>query len=233
MTDNSRRTVITGFLWRFAERCGAQGTAFIVSVILARLLEPEDYGMIALVTVFTSILQVFVNSGFGGALIQKKNADDLDFSSVFYFNAVMCITMYILIFCSAPFIAGFYGQPQLMLVIRVSGLLIVISGVKNIQQAYVSRHMLFKKFFFSTLGGTLGAAATGIGMAYFGCGVWRLSARCWLMLWQIQLSCGLQQAGGQRKCFLLHGSKACFLLDGKCLPHRYLIRYTIICRGLS
>ena len=82
------QVMISNLFWRFAERCGAQGISFIVSIILARLLEPELYGMIALVTVFTSILQVFVDSGMGNALIQKKNADDLDFSTVFYFNFI-------------------------------------------------------------------------------------------------------------------------------------------------
>ena len=80
MKDN----VVTGFLWRFLERCGAQGVALIVSIVLARLLEPEAYGIIAIVTIFTSIMNVFIDSGLGNALIQKKDADDLDFSTVFF-----------------------------------------------------------------------------------------------------------------------------------------------------
>ena len=79
------KSVLSNLLWRFAERCGAQGVAFVVQIVLARLLAPDVYGTIALVTVFTTILQVFVDSGLGNALIQKKDADDLDFSSVFYF----------------------------------------------------------------------------------------------------------------------------------------------------
>ena len=78
------QSVLKNFLWRFAERCGAQLVTFIVSVVLARILAPEDYGKIALITVFTTIMQVFVDSGLGLALIQKKDADDLDFSSVFF-----------------------------------------------------------------------------------------------------------------------------------------------------
>ena len=78
--------VVHNFIWRFAERSGAQLVTFIVSIVLARILAPEDYGKIALITVFTTIMQVFVDSGLGTALIQKKDADDLDFSSVFYFN---------------------------------------------------------------------------------------------------------------------------------------------------
>ena len=169
--------VVTNLLWRFLERCGAQGVTFIVSIILARLLDPEIYGTVALVTVFTTIMQVFVDSGMGNALIQKKDADDLDFSSVFYFNLVVCSFLYLVMFLTAPLIANFYEDPELTPVIRVLSLILIISGVKNVQQAYVSRHMMFKRFFFSTLGGTIGAAVVGIIMAYLGFGVWALVAQ--------------------------------------------------------
>ena len=95
---NSRREAAAGFLWRFGERICAQGTAFVISVLLARILEPSVYGTVALVTVFTAILQVFVDSGMGNALIQKKNADNLDFSSVFYFNIAACLILYAVMF---------------------------------------------------------------------------------------------------------------------------------------
>ena len=174
MTGDS---VISGFFWRFAERCGAQGVTFVVSIVLARLLDPSVYGTVALVTVFTTIMQVFVDSGMGSALIQKKDADDLDFSSVFYFNLMMCSVLYLIMFVAAPFIAAFYKTPELTSVVRVLSLILIISGVKNVQQAYVSKNMLFKKFFFSTLGGTIGAAIVGITMAYLGFGVWALVAQ--------------------------------------------------------
>lgn len=174
---NTNQKVINNFLWRFLERCGAQGVTFIVSIVLARLLDPSVYGTIALVTVFTTIMQVFVDSGMGTALIQKKDADDLDFSSVFWFNLVMCSVLYIIMFMIAPLIAAFYKMPELTPIVRVLSLILVISGVKNVQQAYVSRHMMFKRFFFSTLGGTIGAAIVGIAMAYLGYGVWALVAQ--------------------------------------------------------
>lgn len=172
-----KKTVATGFLWRLAERFGAQGVTLVVSIVLARLLDPEVYGTLALVTVFTSILQVFVDSGFGSALIQKKDADDLDFSSVFYFNIAICLLLYAGMFFAAPWIAAFYNRPELVPVVRVMSLILVISGVKNVQQAYVSRTMQFKRFFFATLGGTIGAAVLGIWMAYRGYGVWALVAQ--------------------------------------------------------
>ncbi|MDD5854181.1 MAG: lipopolysaccharide biosynthesis protein [Lachnospiraceae bacterium] len=172
-----RSSIISNFIWRFAERCGAQMVSFVVSIVLARILVPEDYGTIALVTVFTTILQVFVDGGLGTALIQKKDADDLDFSSVFYFNFIVCILLYCVMFLAAPVIAAFYNDSSLILIVRVISLTIVISGIKGIQQSYVSRHMLFKRFFFSTLGGTIFSAFLGIGMAYAGLGVWALVAQ--------------------------------------------------------
>lgn len=177
MNGVESNNVLKNFIWRFAERCGAQLVTFIVSIVLARILAPEDYGKIALITVFTTILQVFVDSGLGTALIQKKNADELDFSSVFYFNFVVCIILYIGMFLAAPFIAQFYNDLSLTPIIRVISLTIIISGVKGIQQSYVSKNMLFKRFFYSTLGGTVFSAALGIGMAWAGAGVWAIVAQ--------------------------------------------------------
>ena len=173
----NNKSVISNFFWRFAERCGAQIVTFVVSIVLARILTPEDYGQIALITVFTTIMQVFVDSGLGTALIQKKDADDLDFSSVFYFNFVVCLVLYVIMFMAAPVIANFYNDFSLTPIIRVISLTIVISGVKGIQQSYVSRNMLFKRFFYATLGGTVFSAFLGIGLAYAGFGVWAIVAQ--------------------------------------------------------
>lgn len=156
------------------ERGGSQAVSFVVSIVLARLLEPELYGSIALVLVITSILQVFVDSGMATALIQKKDTDDLDFSSVFYFNLAFCLLLYAGLFLAAPLIGRFYGDSSLVPVIRVLGITIVVSGVKNVQQAYVAKTMQFRRFFFATLGGTLFSAAVGIAMAYMGYGIWAL-----------------------------------------------------------
>lgn len=177
MENELKKKTISSMFWRFLERCGAQGVTFLVTIVLARLLAPEVYGLMALVTVFTAVLQVFVDSGMGSALIQKKDADDLDFSSVFFFNLVMCITLYLLLFFCAPFIAAFYNNPELTSVIRVLGITLLIAGVKNVQQAYVSRKLQFKRFFFATLGGTIGAAVLGITLAYMGFGIWALVAQ--------------------------------------------------------
>ncbi|MBQ2960852.1 MAG: lipopolysaccharide biosynthesis protein [Oscillospiraceae bacterium] len=172
--NDKKQLVFTNLIWRFMERCGAQLVSFVVSIVLARLLEPELYGTIALVTVITAILNVFVDSGMANALIQKKDSDDLDFSSVFYFNVCFCLVLYAGLFVCAPLISRIYKMPDLVPIIRVLGLTIVVSGVKNVQQAYVSKTMQFRRFFFSTLGGTLFSAVVGIAMAYMGYGIWAL-----------------------------------------------------------
>lgn len=170
----SKEKVFSNLIWRFLERTGAQFVALVVSIVLARILSPEDYGTIALITVFINILNVFVDSGLGSALIQKKDADNTDFSTVFYTNVIFCIALYILMFVISPFLAEFYSRPELVPIIRVLSITILVSGVKNIQQAYVSRMLQFRKFFFSTLAGTIIAAVAGIWMAYHGFGVWAL-----------------------------------------------------------
>lgn len=171
---NQSKNVLSNFIWRLAERSGAQLVQLIVSIILARLLAPTDYGTVALMNVFIGILGIFINCGLGSSLIQKKDADDTDFSSVFYAQMVLCLLIYVLLFTAAPFIAEFYEMQEMTAMIRVSGLTLVIAGVKNIQTSYVAKTMQFKRFFFATLGGTIGAAFIGIGMAFAGFGAWAL-----------------------------------------------------------
>lgn len=175
--EDAKKKTVNGFIWRFFEKWGAQAIVFVVSIILARKLEPSAYGTVALANVFIAILGVFVDSGLGNALIQKKNADDLDFSSMFYFNVTMCLVLYAVMFFAAPAIARFYEDMKLVALIRVSSLTLIVSGVKNVQHAYVSRHMLFKRFFFASLGGTIIAAAVGITMAFMGYGAWAIIAQ--------------------------------------------------------
>ena len=169
-----RSTIVSNMLWRFLERVGAQAVGFIVGIILARLLDPSVYGQIALVNVFIIILQVFIDSGLGNALIQKEEVDDLDYSSVFTFNIIACVFVYIVLFVMSTSVALFLGDPSLTLVVRVAGLTIIVSGVKNIQQAYISKNMMFKKFFFSTSIGTIISAVISIYLAFSGYGIWAL-----------------------------------------------------------
>lgn len=173
----SRKSVLSNLFWRFSERTAAQGVSFVVSVVLARMLTPEDYGLVGLITVFISIATVFVSSGFGSALIQKENVTQRDYSSVFFFSILMGVVMYIALFFTAPIIANFYKEPLLIAVIRILALSLIIGGINSVQQAYVSRTMQFKRFFYSTIIGTVISAIIGIYMAYRGAGVWALVAQ--------------------------------------------------------
>lgn len=174
---NDSTSISTNILWRLAERFGAQGVSFIVSVVLARLLEPSVYGTVALITVITNILNVFVSSGLSTALIQKQRADDLDFTTVFVFNICMSLVLYTGLFFSAPAVAKFYEMPQMLPVIRVLSLTVVLGGINGIQQAYISKKMWFHLFFRATIGGTVCSAFVGVGMAYAGFGVWALAGQ--------------------------------------------------------
>lgn len=172
-----QKKVFSGLMWKFGERIGAQAVSFLVSIVLARLLLPSDYGVIALITIFIDIANVFVSSGFGSALVQKRDADEIDFSSVFYFSIAMSWALYGVVFLAAPAVARFYGQEILTPVLRVMALKLPLAGVNSVQHAYVQKQMLFKRFFFSTLIGTVGSAAVGIAMAYMGFGPWALVAQ--------------------------------------------------------
>lgn len=169
-----KEKVFSGVFWRFGEQISSQLVSFLVSIVLARLLEPKQYGVIAIVSVFISLANVFINDSFSKALIQKKEISTVAFSSVFYFNIIFSWIIYLVIYIMAPFIANFYHEPILIPVTRGLALLIPIAGINSIQQAYVSRKMQFQRFFWSTLIGTIGSGIIGILMAYNGYGIWAL-----------------------------------------------------------
>lgn len=176
-TKQLKKQVIDGVFWKFGERIIAQGVAFIISTVLARILLPEDYGTVSLILVFITLANVFVSNGLGDSLIQKRDADELDFSTMFYCSIAFSIVLYLIIFFAAPVIADFYDNQSLTPYVRVLALQIPLAAVKTIQHSYVSKHMLFKKFFFSTLGGTLVSGVVGIIMALNGFGAWALIAQ--------------------------------------------------------
>lgn len=175
--NSSKKVIISGLFWRYGERTCAQGVQFIVSVVLARLLTPEVYGCVGLITALIAVGNVFVQAGFGNALIQKKDADQTDFSSVFYVSVGLGIILSVLVQFAAPFISAFYNLPILTNPIRVLSLMLILAGINSVQQAYVSRKMIFKKFFFATIIGTIISAFVGIALAYMGYGVWALVAQ--------------------------------------------------------
>lgn len=169
--------VVSGLFWVYLENISAQLVSFLVTIILARLLEPSYYGTIALVGVFIAIAIVFVNSGFGAALIQKNDADELDYSSMFWFNLSVSVLLYIIIFAFSPTIARYYGVTELSLIMRTLALSVPLSAFNCIQQAYVSSRMVFKKSFLSNSGGALVSGIIAVVMAYSGAGIWALVAQ--------------------------------------------------------
>ena len=175
-----KKQTITGAFWKFGERALTEEIQFIISIILARILMPDDYGLIALVSIFTVFCDKLIICGFATSLIQKKNADNADFSSVFYFSLVAAILLYTLLFFVAPFIASFYDRfdrDTLIAVIRVSGLSLFLVAFNSVQLAYISKNMLFKRNFWSALGAIIVSGGLGIAMAYNGFGVWSLVAQ--------------------------------------------------------
>ncbi len=174
---NIKTNVATNFFWRLFESCGSQGLTVLVSIVLARMIAPAAYGTLAIVSAFTVILTTFIDSGMGTALVQKKDADDLDFSTLFFFNIVVCVLSYSLLFIAAPMVAGWFEDDTITSYLRVLGLTVLISGVKNIQMSYVTKHLLYKKHFYVTLGAKIVSAGLGIVMAYLGFGIWTLIAQ--------------------------------------------------------
>ena len=173
----SKASIISSLIWKFMERMGIQGTQFVVSIVLARLLAPDDFGLIALVMAVIAIANVFVQSGLGTALIQKKDADDTDFSSVFHASLLLAAVVYAIIFFTAPLIADFYDKQALIPIIRVLTLSLFIGVFNSIQYAYVARQMMFKKLFFRSIGSMIPSSIIGIVMAFTGFGVWALVAQ--------------------------------------------------------
>ena len=169
-------SLLTNLSWKFAERIASQAVSFVVSIILARILDPSDYGAIAMVMIFVALANVISEGGFNSALIQKKGVDKLDYSTVFYFSIVFSLILYGILYISAPYISMFYGKGYEILtpVLRVLGIQVILFSVNSIQRAYVSKNMMFKNFFWATLIGTIVSAIVGLSMAYLGYGIWAL-----------------------------------------------------------
>lgn len=175
--DPLKQKVFTSVIWKFGEQLNSRFITFLVSLLLARLLLPADYGLVSLITVFITLAEIIVGSGFGTSLVQRSAADDLDFSSVFYFSMATVVLLYVLLFFAAPVIAGFYKNEAITLLLRVLGLRLIFCGVNVAQNAYVEKNMLFKRFFFSTIIGTLLSGVVALVMAFNGFGMWALVAQ--------------------------------------------------------
>ena len=165
---------ISGMIFRFGERILAQLVSTVVTILLARILLPEDYGIVSLTTIVITLCNVLVTDGLSSSLIQKKDSDSLDFSTIFWVSLVLSFALYGAVYVCAPMIAAYYNQPMVIAILRVMGLRVPLAAINSVQSAYVSKHMMFKKFFWATLAGTLISGVIGIYLAYHGAGAWAL-----------------------------------------------------------
>lgn len=170
----SKGNVIKSFLWKLLERFSVQGLGLCITLVLARILSPSDYGTVAIITVFVNLANVIIDGGLNTALIQKKDTDSLDYSTIFFSSILLSIVLYALLYVTSPWIAEFYDTPELADMIRILGVILVFEAVNSIQRAYVSKMMLFRRLFYSSFFALLVSGSLGIYLALNGYGVWAL-----------------------------------------------------------
>jgi teichuronic acid exporter len=169
-----KQKTVSGLFWSFSDNAASQAIHFVVGIILARILSPTEFGLVGMITIFIAVSQSFVDSGFQQALIRKKDADNTDFSTVFYFNLSVGLLFYLILFLSAGLISRFYEEEQLKGIIRVFGLVIVINSLALIQRVRLTKSINFKLQTKISIASSVISGAVGIYMAYNGFGVWSL-----------------------------------------------------------
>ena len=169
-----KNQVIVGLGWIAVERFAAQGIQFVLSVIIARELIPADFGLIAMLTIFLAVAQSFIDSGFNSALIQKQDRNEIDYSTVFYFNIVIGLIVYCIFCTSSPFIAEFYNQPLLTDIIPYVGISLIINSLSSIQRCIIIINYQFKRQALITVTSTVLSGLIAIYLAKNGYGVWTL-----------------------------------------------------------
>ena len=191
--------------WKLLERFGVQGVQFILQIILARLMDPDHYGVLSMMVVFTTLANVFIQNGFNTALIQNKDVADEDYSSVFWVSLGISGVLYAVLFLAAPVIGAFYEMPDMVQPLRVLALMLIPGAFNSVQLAKVSREMDFKQVFRSNIGGVVLSGVAGIILAYCGAGLWALVAQtllnvvfaCTVMFitvkWRPKLVCNLRR----------------------------------------
>ena len=175
MSQNiTKKSVIYSLIWKFIERMGYQGVNFVIQIVLARLLLPEDYGIVSLLIVFVNIANAIIQNGFNTALIQKKDVESIDISSAFFVTLLLSTVLYAVLYFTAPVISSFYKMDKMVVVLRVLALLLPLGAVNTIQIAILSRNFQFQKLLISNMTAVIISGAAGIGLAYLGAGAWAL-----------------------------------------------------------
>lgn len=171
---SAKEQILSKVLWSAVERFSVQGIQFILTLVIARILLPSDYGLVAMLTIFMVLSQVIVDSGFASALIQKKDRTDIDYSTAFYFNAIGSLIIYACLFLSAPFIASFFNEPQLNSITKVFGLNVIIMSMGIVQQAKLMIELDFKRQAIASLIAVISSGTLGLWLAFHNYGVWTL-----------------------------------------------------------
>lgn len=174
MSINTKQKLFSGIFWNTIEKFLVKGASFTISIFLARILSPSDYGMIGMLAVFIALSNTFIESGFVKALVQKKDCTDIDYSTAYYSNLVMSLFIYIILFFSAPYVASFYNEPLLCNILRILSINLIIGSFNIVQRAKLMAKMDFKSLAKINFIGTLFGGICGLMLAYNGWGVWSL-----------------------------------------------------------
>lgn len=218
MADSDiKNKVVKGLFWKLLENGGAQGVQFVIAILLARLLTPAEYGVVGIIMIFITIANVVVQNGFSTALVQKRNADSTDFSSVCYFSLAVALFMYVLLYAAAPSIASFYRNDSLRVIVRVLSAVLFPGAVISVQTAYVSRNMEFKGLFLSTLLAALVSGVISIFMAYRGFGVWAVVGQQVLYYFVLMAVLLVTVSWKPKACFAMERVKGMFQFGWKLL----------------
>ena len=177
MAISLKQQTISGMIWSFLQRFGSMGVSFISNIIFARLLTPDDYGCIGMLTIFIALSNTFIDGGFGSALIQKKRPTQEDYSTIFYWNVFLSIVLYAILFLCAPLIADFYNIEILSKILQVEGIILIINALGIIQNNQLRKQLKFKSIAHITLTASIVSVIVAIVMAYMGYGVWSLVAQ--------------------------------------------------------
>lgn len=175
MAESIRKQTINGVFWSATERFSVQGSQFVVQIIMARILAPSDYGLVGMLAIFMAISQSIIDSGFSTALVQKKNRTETDFSTVFYFNIIVGLTLYFVLFICSPLVADFYDAPILKDLTRVISLNLFIHSLSVVQRAKLTIDVNFKTQAKASMISVIISGCVGIWMAYQGYGVWSIA----------------------------------------------------------
>ena len=182
--ESLKNKTVKGVVWSSVERFSVQGVQFLVMLVIARLLDPKDFGLVGMLAIFLAVAQSLIDSGFSQALIRKQDRTEVDNSTVFYFNIVVSAVLYLILYAIAPWVSDFYNEPQLCSLMRVLCLIVIVNSFAVVQRAIYTASINFKTQAKASFIAALASGLVGVWMAYNGYGVWTL-------VWQQLLNAGI------------------------------------------